>query len=127
MSASVTVTLPLPLSVNHLHRRVTLDSGRVIEVKTNAAKKWDRDCALVVTAAARRAGWTIRPKGRKVVVELIAFWPNARRRDMNNLHKQVGDLLEGIVYEDDCYALLRDIDFDVDRDNPRLLVRWRDA
>lgn len=91
------------------------------------AKRWDRDCALVVTAAARRAGWQKRPKGRKVVVELWAVWPDNRTRDMNNLHKQVADLLEGIVYENDSSSLLRDMDYTVDSKAPRLIVRWHDA
>lgn len=121
------VALPLPASVNHLYRRVTLPNGRVIEVKTDKAKRWDKDAALLAKACASRHRWRCRPKGQKVVVEVWAYWPDARRRDMNNLHKQIADVLEGIVYEDDTWALLRDMDFDVDRANPRVEVRWYDG
>ena len=60
------------------------------------------------------------PKGTKVVVEIYAFWPNKQRHDMNNTHKLLMDAFEHIFYEDDCCALARDMDYCVDRENPRL-------
>lgn len=121
------MTMPLPLSVNHLYRRARLKDGRVLDVKTDAAKKWDADVAMLARSVANRAGWRKRPRGTKVVVELVAFWPDNRTRDMHNLHKQVADVLEGIVYENDCDALLRDVDWSVDKGDPRLEVLWYEA
>ena len=53
---------------------------------------------------------------------VLAFWPDGRRRDMNNTHKLLCDALEGAVYLDDKMVLVRDMDFSVDRKRPRLEV-----
>ena len=41
---------------------------------------------------------------------------------MSNTHKLLCDALEGVVYIDDKMVLARDMDFDIDRANPRLEV-----
>ena len=77
-----------------------------------------RDAAYV---AAKASGWVC-PCGEKVIVELTVYWPDRRRRDTNNCHKLLCDAIEGIAFDDDRWALVRDLDFDVDRDDPRVEV-----
>lgn len=69
-----------------------------------------------------RQGWQF-IKGQKVVMEILAFYPDARKRDMSNMHKLLPDSLEGILFDDDRWLLIRDIDFSVDRQNPRVEVK----
>ena len=71
---------------------------------------------------AHREGWRVPEPEEKIVLEVVAFWPDGRRRDMNNTHKLLCDALEGAVYLDDKMVLVRDMDFSVDRKRPRLEV-----
>jgi len=123
------VVLRLPPSVNHSYRRVWRGrpgsvGGYMAQQLTPEAEAWLDECRLRAGMAARASGWRAPGPGTKVVVELFAYWPDARRRDVHNLHKLVADGLEGVVYTDDRWALLRDMDFAIDRSRPRLEVRW---
>lgn len=118
---SIRVELPLPPSVNHCYRMAFI-KGRPTPILTDLAKSWIDSAGMLALSAARRAGWS--PSTDKVVVELYAAWPDARRRDMSNLHKLLADALEGIVFANDCTSLLRDMDYTVDRKRPRLEIVW---
>lgn len=76
---------------------------------------------LSVLAQTNRQGWEM-TKGEKVVVEYEVYWPDKRQRDPSNLEKLLLDALEGLVYDNDKWALPRCIDFMVDRTNPRVEV-----
>ena len=121
MSGSVHVELPLPPTSNHCYVNA-LHHGRRQRVLTALAKSWMTSAAMLATGACRRAGW--KPVEDKVVVELRVSWPDHRKRDTSNLHKLLGDVLEGIVYVNDRYALLRDMDYAVDRKRPRLDITF---
>ncbi len=112
----LTLTLPLPPSVNAMYR---YGNGRAY--KTDAAKAWAQEVGYVARSACKRQNWKC-AKGRKVRLTLKAFWPDARRRDMNNLHKALCDALEHIVYDNDRYVLITDEDYRVDRQRPRIEV-----
>ena len=121
MSEQVHVELPLPPSSNHCYVNA-LHHGRRQRVLTAAAKSWMASAAMLAKCACRRAGW--KPVEDKVVVELRVAWPDHRKRDTSNLHKLLGDALEGVVYTNDRYALLRDMDYAVDRKRPRLDITF---
>jgi len=57
-----------------------------------------------------------------VVLLLYFYFPNRRKKDTHNTLKVLMDSLEGILYEDDYWALPRIMDFGIDKDNPRLEV-----
>lgn len=122
-----TFVLTLPKSCNHAYKNITkrLPSGKSYTSKmlTDKSQSWQDVSRLVATCESRKQGWKIPNTDTKVVVELWAYWPDAVKRDMNNLHKLTADALEGAIYANDRYALIRDIDFSIDRKNPRLEVR----
>lgn len=125
----LTIDVTVPPSVNHCYRRVkrrSKQTGKVYlaDQLTAEAETWLEECALRARVACRRAGWAVTPKGTKVVIELRVFWKDARTRDTHNLHKLVADGLEGVVYENDSFALLRDMDFAIDRKRPRVELTW---
>lgn len=113
------IVVPVPPSVNACYQNCKA-AGRRGRVLTEAARNWKLLAGYAAKAAARSAGWEIAPKGIKVVLEIYAFWPDGRRHDMNNSHKLLCDAWEGILYEDDCSVLTRDMDFSIDRKRPRL-------
>ncbi len=79
------------------------------------------EAALKAKVASRNANWKI-VNGRKVVLLLYFFFPSKRKKDTHNTLKVLMDSLEGILYEDDYWALPRIKDFDIDKDNPRLEI-----
>ncbi len=109
------ISLPIPPSVNHCYIR---RNGR--QQLSDQAYAWQDAARYIARQESKKCGWTIPDDGDKVVIELFVYWPNGRRRDMHNLHKLTADALEGAVYSDDRYALLRDMDYTIDRTNPRL-------
>jgi crossover junction endodeoxyribonuclease RusA len=115
------VTLALPPSVNHSHRE-WYSKGRMMRVPTKKTKEWTLDAKCLVMEAAKNSEWQCISK-QKVVVEIEVYWPDKRKRDMHNLHKLLADALEGLVYDDDRWALLRDIDFNYDKKNPRMELK----
>jgi crossover junction endodeoxyribonuclease RusA len=124
------VTLRLPPSVNHAYRnvvRTTVVHGvpkrYTAQQLTPEAEVWLAECRAYAWQACSRTGWRC-TADTKVVVELRVWWGDARVHDTHNLHKLVADGLEGVVYENDRYALLRDMDFDIDRTRPRLQLLW---
>lgn len=115
----LSMTLTIPPSVNHCYMNVHMKGvrGRIL---TEEARNWKLMTQYVAKAAVRHCAWELPPADKKIVLEIVAFWPDARRRDMNNTHKLLCDALEGIVYLDDKMVLARDMDFSVDRKRPRL-------
>lgn len=113
-------TLPIPPSVNHCYvrRRVR---GRLMNVLSKQASDWIENARASCSESADAIGWT-QKNDTKMVVELRVYWPDRRRRDMHNLHKLLADALEGFVGSDDRWFLMRDMDFSVNRDNPRVEV-----
>lgn len=132
----VEIVLPLPPSVNHYYRNamvtVTTKTGKRVTMRkrvlTARAKAWIQGAGLMAKLALQKAGYVIPEAGAKVVVEIRVAWPDNRRRDMSNLHKPIGDFIEGIAYVNDQYALLRDMDYRIDRAHPglHLIVRPHD-
>jgi crossover junction endodeoxyribonuclease RusA len=78
----------------------------------------------VARIEAERQGWILfeGAMDNKLVLEMTAFYPDNRRRDMSNMHKLLPDSLEIILFDDDRWLLIRDINFYLDRGNPRVEV-----
>ncbi len=119
------LTLPLPPSVNHCYRRFTDKAGRRMNVLTRAGVDWTNAARILACSEMNRTGWTV-PQAKKVIVEYTIYWPDKRRRDPSNLEKVMLDALQ-CVTGDDQYVLPRCMDFDIDRDDPRVEVVVRRA
>ena len=113
--------LTIPPSVNHCYKNFTC-MGRRNRVLTPLARDWKEEAYYIANALAHREGWRVPEPEEKIVLEVVAFWSDGRRRDMNNTHKLLCDALEGALYLDDKMVLVRDMDFFVDRKRPRLEV-----
>lgn len=89
-------------------------------IRTAKAKAWFEAAEELTRKAIENQGWK-KTEGQKVVVNVLTMWGDNRRRDTNNLSKSLADMLEHAgVYDDDRYALMRYIDFGVDKENPRV-------
>jgi crossover junction endodeoxyribonuclease RusA len=123
------VTLDIPVSQNHCYMRRYkgyVKNGRkkrrAMNVLTPKAAAWMEKAKDECVAAMKECRWT--PIiDQKVVVEMVVYWPDRRRRDAHNLSKLLCDCLEGCVANDDRYFLLRVMDYGYDKGNPRVEVR----
>jgi Holliday junction resolvase RusA-like endonuclease len=109
------LTLPIPPSDNHCYPQGR--GGRRFLSPTG--KKFKRDAQMLAKQACNMAGWPC--VNEKVVCEFTVYWPDKRRRDGHNL-KLLWDALQGYVYSDDHYALVRNMDWHIDRGNPRVEI-----
>ena len=118
----IKLILPIPPSVNacYANRNIKGMRGRIL---TEEGRNWKNLAGWEARVAAKQVGWEITKE--KVVIEVIAYWQDARKHDMNNTHKLLADAFEGILYENDKMVLMRDMDFSIDRKKPRLEVTIR--
>ena len=113
----ISYVLRLPPTINHYYYTTSKGQRRM----KPEAEAWMEEARWTIKTAAQRNKWEI-SKGKKIIMCLWAHWPDKRRRDMNNLHKALCDAPEGILYEDDKMVLVRDMDFTVDKEHPRVVV-----
>lgn len=85
---SVSFELPMPPSVNSMYRNVP-GKGRV---KTKDAKKWVTDAGWMLVAQRNRDGRHKCITG-PIEVEVTAYRPASKRRDLDNILKALLDLL----------------------------------
>ena len=116
MSKELRLVLPLPPSVNAMY--FSTKYGK--RVRTKKAIAWFDEAESIIKKSMDEQGWSM-VSGEKVIVDINVHWPDARIRDTNNLSKPTPDALEHAgVFDNDRWALLRFIDFDIDRENPRV-------
>ncbi|SFU81793.1 RusA family crossover junction endodeoxyribonuclease [Alicyclobacillus macrosporangiidus] len=114
--------LPLPPTLNHAYRNFVHPSGRRMRVLTREAERFREEAAWLAKAWAMQTGWSMPPPRTKVYLRLWYFWPDWRRADANNREKVLLDALEGVLYPDDRWVLVWEMDFDVDRERPRVEI-----
>jgi crossover junction endodeoxyribonuclease RusA len=64
---------------------------------------------------------------RPVEMTLRVFWPDRRRRDLDNVTKQIGDALQGVAYRDDSQITAWHVTAEIDRERPRVEVEIREV
>jgi crossover junction endodeoxyribonuclease RusA len=114
------LTLPIVPSVNHCYRNVTVNR----RILTKDGQNWLHQAQWTAKAEAKKQGWNI-TDGVKLIMEIWTYWPDNRRRDTHNSHKLLCDALEGVLYVNDRFVLVRDMDFTVDKHNPRVEIVLR--
>ena len=114
------LTLPVGKSVNHCY--ITTRWGK--KILTKEAKAWFKEARQILMKAIndQQWGWL---QQTKVIVEAKVFWQDYRTRDTSNLDKNLCDAFEDYVLDNDCYLLIRWIDWEIDRENPRVELAVR--
>ena len=111
----LTVTLPLPPSVNHMYQAA--GRGRRL---TKQAMEYIRTAQDTVKKAIRKQGWKKDKDHVWYVMDLYYYFPDKRIRDSHNTLKLLTDCLEGLLYKNDYFLLPRIQYVCLDRSNPRL-------
>lgn len=111
-----------PPSMNHMYRNA-LVRGRRMKVLSKEAKYWADDTMILATDWRLKNRWS--PAKGKVIVRLWFYFPDARKRDTHNALKLMLDCFEEArIYENDQLALPQIMDFEIDRQNPRVEVEF---
>jgi len=120
MSQSLHLVIPgNPPTINHVYRNIAINR----RITTKEGQRWVKEVQLLARECISRQKW-IMSREEKLVAEVMIFWPTRRKRDVENVGKLLWDALEGIVYENDHWLLPRYMDFQVDKHNPRVEIRF---
>ena len=133
--------LPLPPSDNHSHQITAhwdrdavkaavitqgpLPKAQIHRYRTPATKAYMEAAGWSAKVWMHHRGWELPPPHTKVRLYYWVFWPDARRRDPANLLKILHDSLKGIVVPDDNQLLPWAMDYQIDRQRPRIEVQLR--
>jgi Holliday junction resolvase RusA-like endonuclease len=94
-------------SVNHIYTRMAKGRQKLTAPAEGLKRRWEAAAFEWVA----QNGWALTSE-EKVIVELTAYFPNDKvRRDTNNVFKLLLDSFNGIIYDDDEFALPRVMDF----------------
>lgn len=113
----------MPVSSNHAY--VYRGGGAILNER---AREWMFSAETIIMCEMEKQKWKT-VIDEKVIVEVTHWWPDKRCRDSHNSYKILLDSLENSgVFSNDRYALVRQGDFFIDRENPRIeLVIYRQA
>jgi crossover junction endodeoxyribonuclease RusA len=109
-SARLAVTLPLPPSVNHLYYR-----ARHHVFLTAAARDYHAMVALALRGQAV-------PADARVALTLVLYFPDRRRRDLDNALKLLLDAVSRVLGFDDAHIEALHVYRALDRARPRAEV-----
>lgn len=93
-----------------------------MRIRSDATNQFYTDAGWLAKQWMQQTGWTTPEEGRKVILRYWVFWPDGRRRDVDNTVKLLQDSLTGILYVDDRYVLPQAMDYSIDKEEPRLEV-----
>lgn len=79
-------------------------------------KKYEEEVATIALSH------NMRPATEPVRMTIDIYWPDKRRRDLDNACKSIGDALNGIAYEDDSQIAEIIMRAHLDRERPRAEV-----
>ena len=110
--------LPVPPSVNHSHRNVSMYR----RIKTEEAKQFIHDAGWLAKEWAKQTGWIMSMLPQQIIMRVWIYWPDHRKRDADNVIKILQDALSGVLYVDDRVVLPQIHGMEVDKGNPRIEV-----
>lgn len=109
------LSLPLPPSVNHMYYN-TRNGGKHL---TKRAEDYIRQSRALINLAIEEQKWYKQEGSIWYYVDLVFFMPDRRIRDSHNLLKLLLDVMEGVIYDNDYYAMPRIQSVEYDTQNPR--------
>jgi len=115
--AKFCLTTPIPPSINQLY--ATFRGRRIVSRK---GKEWKEGIRTLTAFEKDRQNW-VYSIGKKLIMEIWIWWPDYRKRDADNILKIIQDAFTGILYDDDKWILPRIMDWEVDKNKPRVEVK----
>lgn len=110
---SLRFEVSLPPSVNAIY---TLKKGL-----TAKAQRYIRDTRALINLACDEQFWQCSLPPHWLYVDLVFHMPDRKIRDSHNCLKILMDAMQGIVFENDYFAMPRIQAVEYDKDNPRVV------
>ncbi len=104
-----------PYSTNNIYAR----NGRRGFIKQKPKALKESYILQAQTQVEKKLEWEIR-------ADILLYFGDRRKRDIDNFHKLSLDALTGIAYEDDCQIVELHIEKHYDKENPRIeiILNW---
>jgi crossover junction endodeoxyribonuclease RusA len=96
-----------------------------MRVKSTEATTFIDEAGWATKVWMQKTKWQTPDKKAKVIVNVWIFWKDNRRRDADNTFKLLLDSMKGIAFQDDSQVLPRVMDYNVDKQNPRIEIELR--
>lgn len=112
------LTIPIAPSVNHMFRR-TRNGGQVL---TKEAERYFVTARATINQAIEEQVWIKQEHAVWYYIDMVVYMPDRRIRDSHNMLKILMDVLQGVVYQNDYYALSRIQGVEYDKENPRIEI-----
>jgi len=113
------VTFVVPGPVVPWQRAASVGARRFTPAKQ---RQYQANVRMHALAARPRGPW-LPSKHARYRVDVEAYLPDERRRDLDNVAKTVLDALNGVLYLDDSQVTVLMVATHVDRERPRVEVR----
>ena len=114
----ITLTLPIPLSINHMYYN-TRGGGKRLTKKAEDYVKMATDR---IKAQVERQGWKLENDNSWFYVDMVFYFGDKRIRDSHNTLKILFDILQGHIFVNDYFAMPRVLSVELDADNPRVEI-----
>jgi crossover junction endodeoxyribonuclease RusA len=115
---NLSLTLPIPLSVNHMYYN-TYGGGKRL---TKKAEDYVKIATSRIKAQVEKQGWKLLDDNTWYYVDMVFYFPDKRIRDSHNTLKILFDILQGQVFVNDYFAMPRVLSVELDADNPRVEI-----
>lgn len=114
------MVLPLPVSQNHyLKHRVSHGKKKFVQTyKTSEALYFENTARPIIKKEVEKHKWIMPEKDTYVRVE-VTWYLHKRGMDCSNMHKQLLDVMQGYVYQNDSMVLECSKNCFIDSQNPR--------
>ena len=89
-------------------------------------RSYQRTVRLIAQASRPRGPW-LPSKATRYRVDIDAYLPDERRRDLDNVAKTILDALNGVLYLDDSQVVTLLVATHIDRAEPRVVVAVREV
>ena len=84
-------------------------------------RSYEQTVRVHALAAMAKARWEKRLQDR-YSVSIVIYWPNAMRRDIDNVAKATTDALNNLIYHDDAYIYELHVYRKFDAERPRVEI-----
>jgi len=116
------IILKIPPSVNHMYFNRYFNN-RIIKSLSTTAQIWFKNSIILIHDWKSKNKWVT--VDSKIIVNIWFYFPDNRKRDTHNGLKILMDVLEKAeIYTDDKYAMPRIIDYQIDRQYPRIEISF---
>ena len=111
METIVLKTKPIPINQKYF----VVNGRNILSTKYRDAK--------VSIALETRTQWKNEPLSEDVTLNIMQYFGDNRKRDIDAYLKILLDSMEGVVFENDCQVTEMHVYKQVDKDNPRVVIQ----